>query len=313
MSQNLKQLICLILVGLLFTAVPPCHGTVITDRSGQRLTVNKPFVRIISLYSAHTENLFSLGLSDEIVGVSVTDDYPDEVNSKTRFSYREDPEKFLAARPDLVIVRPMIERAYPNLIARLRQSGITVVSLQPTNAEEMFAYWQKLGILTGRGKQAAKMVQSFQEEISRILSITAAISMESRKKVYFEAIHRKMKTFAASSMAMHALQVAGGINVAKDAIQVRNTNIAAYGKERILSHADEIDVYLAQVGAMNKVDAGVIRSEPGFSVIKAVAQGQVFLIDEKIVSRPTLRQLEGIRQIAGLLYPQYFKNGQVNK
>ena len=84
---------------------------------------------------------------------------------------------------------------------------------------------------------------------------------------------------------------------------MRGTNIAYYGKERILAKANDIEVFLAQLGAMNKVTVSQIENETGFSIIKAVKQGRVHLVPEEIVSRPTLRLLEGIGLIHGLLYP----------
>ena len=101
-------------------------------------------------------------------------------------------------------------------------------------------------------------------------------------------------------MSVHTVRCA-------DAKPVRKTsNIAFYGKERILSHADEIDVFLAQQGVMNQVSKELIVSEPGFMAIRAVAKGEVYLVDEKIVSRPTMRLLQGIRRIGEILYPQLF-------
>ncbi|MCK4839429.1 MAG: ABC transporter substrate-binding protein, partial [Desulfobulbaceae bacterium] len=283
----------------------------IVDAGGQTVTINQPFTRIISLYGAHTENLFSLGLDAEIIGVTGSDDFPARANDKKRFSYREDAEKFIAARPDLVLVRPMIARAYPHLLAKLQQAGITVVSLQPTNIEDTFLYWRQLGTLTGRELEASGMVQTFQRGIATISRKVATVPTAKRQRVYFEAIHRKMKTFAPTSMTIFALTTAGGINVAADADQVRKTNIAAYGKERILSHAHEIDVFLAQKGVMNKIDRPRIMAEPGFPAIKAVQEGQVYLIDEKLVSRPTMRLLDGIRGIGGILYPELFGDRSV--
>ena len=302
-----KQLLValpVILVILLLAA--HAMAATIIDAGGQSVVIGKPFTRIISLYGAHTENLFSLGLDAEIIGVTGSDDFPARANDKKRFSYREDAEKFIAARPDLVLVRPMIARAYPHLLAKLQQAGITVVSLQPTNIEDTFLYWRQLGSLTGREPQAAEMVQIFQRGVAEISKKVATIPAAQRRRVYFEAIHRKMKTFAPASMTIFALTTAGGINVADDASPVRNTNIAAYGKERIMSHAHEIDVFLAQKGVMNKIDRRRIMEEPGFSVIKAVRQGQIYLIDEKLVSRPTLRLLTGIRGIGKILYPELF-------
>ncbi len=303
-SRRLLVAIALMLAALLVAA--NTMAATIVDAGGQTVTISHPFARIISLYGAHTENLFSLGLDAEIIGVTASDDFPARAAAIERFSYREDAEKFIAARPDLVLVRPMIARAYPHLLAKLQQAGITVVSMQPTNIEETFLYWRQLGILTGREAQAAEMVQTFQQGIDGINKKVATIPAAKRQRVYFEAIHRKMKTFAPTSMTIFALTTAGGVNVAADADPVRETNIAAYGKERILSHAHEIDVFLAQKGVMNKIDRQGILAEPGFPAIKAVRDGQVYLIDEKLVSRPTMRLLDGIHGIGEILYPELF-------
>ncbi len=276
----------------------------IIDQAGRKITVSKPFKRIISLYGAHTENLFALGLDKEIIGVTKHEVYPGLALSKPVFSYHDGPEKFLAAAPDLVLVRPMIDRGYPQLMQRLEQNGIAVLSIQPATVDEMFLYWKILGILTGRQNKAMEMINYFTQSVSTFKDLGSRV--RNRKKVYFEAIHKKMKTFSSNSMAVFALETAGGINIAKDAEQVRNTNIAAYGKEKILSHASEIDVFLAQYGAMNRPSVSLIKNEPGFSIIKAVRNGEIYLIDEMTVSRPTLRLLDGIYKIGNILYPDYF-------
>ena len=284
--------------------------SMVVDQAGRTLIVDRPFGRIISLYGAHTENLFNLGLDGEIIGVSRHETYPPQALKKSVFSYREDPEKFLAARPDLVIIRPMIDRGYPQLVSRLEKNGITVISLQPQNVADMFIYWQILGLLSGKRQQAIKMISQFEAAVSDFKMLTDARTI--RKRVYFEAIHSKMKTFTPDSMAVFALETAGGINVASDAKAVRNTNIAYYGKERILSHGREIDVYLAQSGVMNQPSLELILNEPGYKTIKAVADGEIYLIDEQIVSRPTMRLLDGIYNIGKILYPVDFSDKALN-
>jgi iron complex transport system substrate-binding protein len=276
----------------------------VVDQAGRQVEVKRPFQRIISLYGAHTENLFSLGYGGGIVGVGRNEAYPPAALEKPVFSYQDDPEKFMAAHPDLVLVRPMIDRGYPDLMRRLEKSGIAVVSIQPGTVDEMFAYWEILGVLTGREAAAAAMTTRFKQAIDRFRRLTANI--DPKKRVYFESIHSKMKTFTPQSMAVFALETAGGINVAADARQVRTTNIAEYGKERILSRATEIEVYLAQYGAMNRPSKAAIKTEPGFTVIRAIQDDQVYLIDEMTVSRPTLRLLAGIYAIGRVLYPSHF-------
>jgi iron complex transport system substrate-binding protein len=277
-----------------------------TDESGKRFEVRKSYCRIISLYGAHTENLFALGLDKEIIGVSPNETYPAKALTKPAFSYHDDAEKFMAAKPDLVLIRPMIATSHAQFVEKLEKAGITVVSLQPVGISDMYEYWKSLGILTGREKEALRMTSRFQTALSRIDTLVHRIPKENRRQVYFEAIHDKMRTFAPDSTAIFVLTKAGGINIAADAVQRKNTNIADYGKEKILSRAKDIDVYLAQNGTMNRISADMIKKESGFTAIKAVETDQVYLIDELLVSRPTVRLLKGIFDIGRILYPQIF-------
>ena len=271
--------------------------SVIQDHTGAAITIKAPFERIISLYGAHTDNLRNLGLDQEIIGVSPSDHW----EGKAVLSYHDGLEKFLAHKPDLVFTRPMINHGYPRLIEGLEKAGVTVASFQPSTMEEMFDYWMDLGLLTGKGSQAQEMVSHFKAEIARIKKVSDALP--NKKRVYFEAIHDRMRTFTPGSMAIYALEAAGGINVAADAASVRGTNIAYYGKERILSKAGEIDVFLSQNGAMNQPTISMIVNEPGFEIIKAVREGQVYIVEERLVSRPTSALLDGVRTIGDILYP----------
>jgi iron complex transport system substrate-binding protein len=294
-----------------FWGVPWCQGAAfsmdgqtITDSAGRRISVSAPFQRIISLYGAHTENLFAMGAGSQLIGVTSHEDWPAEARQKPVHSYHDDPEKFLAARPDLVLVRPMIDRGYGRLLTRLEANGIAVVSLQPSNIDQMFVYWTILGRLAGRPSQARQMIERFQRTVGRMRQRTASIP--DKKRVYFEAIHDRMRTFTPTAMAIFALETAGGVNVAHDAVPRRGTNIADYGKERILARGDEIDVYLAQTGPMNRPTLGMLKAEPGYHLIRAVRQDRIYFIDEKLVSRPTLRMLNGMCRMIQILYPRLF-------
>ena len=265
------------------------------------------YKRIISLYPAHTENLFTLGLNKEIIGVSKDESYPPAALKKPKFSPFDDVEKFISAKPDLILIRPMLLRAHKQLFEKLKGFGIKIVSIQPRTVDEMYQYWRELGRLTCREKQAEEMIKQFKEHLKRISSEIERIPYSKRKRVFFESIHKEFKTFSPTSISMFVLNSAGGVNIAKDARPVRNTNIAAYGKERILAHAKEIDVYISQRGKMNRVTREEILREPGFRAIKAIREGKVAIVPEELVSRPTMRLLYGICTIADILYPGEIK------
>jgi iron complex transport system substrate-binding protein len=309
-SRPLRSLL-VVFLSIVFLVVLQRNASAIdlTDQSGKTIHVDHPFTRIISLYGAHTENLVQLGLDKEIIGRTGDDDYPPAIVQKPEFSDKDDPEKFIAARPDLVLIRPMVETSHPELFAKLQQAGITIVSLQPTTVDQMYAYWRDLGKLTGATDKAEAMIREFQTGLVLIREKFAAIPAAKRPRVFFESIHAKMRTFSPDSITLFSLESAGGINIATDAIPRHATNIAEYGKERILSHAQDIDVFIAQTGRMNRVDKPALLEEPGFQAIKAVQNGKVYLIDEKLVSRPTMRLLLGIQQLSEILYPRLDQAG----
>jgi iron complex transport system substrate-binding protein len=282
-----------------------CQAVDITDSDGHVISVRQPFSRIISLYPAHTENLFYMGADSKVAGVSKGCQDIQGVAGKPVFSYRDDPERILAARPDLVLVRPMISRAYPAFVEMLRKNGVAVVSLQPVSVDGLGEYWKKLGLLAGREKEADAMWEEFQDEVRKAKQRVSGIPPARRKRVYFESMHRRMKSFARGSIAMFVLETAGGVNAIPDLPGVRNTNIAYCGKERLVANADRIDVYLAQYGRMNRISVDDIIHEPGFGVIKAVRNRQVYLVPEEIVSRPTMRLVQGIYRIMKLLYSKH--------
>jgi len=276
----------------------------IVDNGGTVHHFEQPASRIISLYPAHTENLVNLGAASSLLGISKSDTVSDSTRSAARFSHHDSLEKFIAADPDCILIRPMIERSRPDLIEKLRDYGIRVISLQPTSFDELYPYWHALGRLSGTEKEAEKMIAGFKEELQEIRRAQEDLEPSRRPRVYFESIHARMRTFSPDSISMFTLQAAGGINIAADATSRHGTNIAGYSKERILAKSHEIDVFLAQSGRMNRITVDEIVNEPGFGAIKAVRENRVYLIDEDLVSRPTIRLLEGIRQIQQLIHHQ---------
>lgn len=54
-----------------------------------------------------------------------------------------------------------------------------------------------------------------------------------------------------------------------------------------------------------------IKAEPGYELIRAVQRNSFFVIDEKRVSRPTMRLLAGICRIGKRRYPDCFAEGEL--
>ncbi len=285
----------IILIFLLFTT--SCKKELINTQNIN----NRPAKRIISLYSAHSENLFALGLDDEIIGVYKFDNIT-EAKNKKKYDYRDDPERIIEASPDLVLIRPFIERGYPNFIKTLKDLNIRVVSLYPDTIEDFDDYIMTLGKLTGKEKKAKKMLKNFNNELQQIKHKTQV--QNPKVKVYFESTANNYRTVSQGSLPDCAIKIAGGLNIAEDAMPIKKgSSIAFYGEEKILEKADFIDIYIAQKGKMNPVvSIDNILKRSGFNVIKAVKEKNVYIIDEDIISRPTFNYLIGIKKLANIFY-----------
>jgi iron complex transport system substrate-binding protein len=272
------------------------------DDSGYRIKMDRPAERIISLYSAHTENLFALGLDREIIGVGTSDVYPIQVLEKTVYDYKSDPEKVLAANPDLVVIRPFIERHSPDFVKTLRRTGITVVSLYPESFDEFDAYIMKLAMLTGKEITAEQRLKVFHDDLEKIRKQAEGNQVE--YGVYFESSDREYKTVTEDSMPAKAIELIGARNVATDAKAIEEgSSIAVYGLERIIEKGKEIDYFVTQRGVMGA--GGNLHSisiRPGFDVVKAVQEGHVIEISQKLISSPTFRFVEGVKALRRVIY-----------
>lgn len=281
-------------------------GTAISflDDEGCEIALDKPAERIISLYSAHTENLYSLGAEDRLLGGHTTCIYPAEAAETAVYDYKGDPEYIISAEPDVVIIRPHISRSTPEAISALRNAGITVVSLYPETLEDFPEYIEKLALLTGTQEKAEELLSDFEADLKAIHELTAAVG--DKQTVFFESTEENIRTAAEGSMPAIAIELAGGINLADGAKPMtEGSSIAEFGAEKVLELGDEIDVYVSQRGAMNSGgDLAAISQRPGYDTIKAVSDGRVFVINEKLISSPTFRYYKGVHELARFMYPE---------
>ncbi len=259
--------------------------------------------RVISLYAAHTEVLLRLGARDNLVGVSRQETYAgpetDGWSPPPAFTVRDDVERFLAAAPDIVLLRPQHAAGAGHLVAALERAGIRVVPLQVTRADELYEYWRTLASLVGREGECDDMIGRFRHDVDRYAA--AARDYPEKPGVFLEAIYREIKTFTPDSLPVWVVETAGGRNIPADAEPASpGVIIADYGPERLLAVAGDIDLFLSQDGAMNRTGLDVLQARPLYRTIPAFATGRVYKIPEAILSRPTPSLLDGIRRVAEL-------------
>ena len=256
--------------------------------------------RIISLYAAHTEVLLRLGARDNIIGVSRQESYdgPEAAGwEPDAFSFQDDVEKFLAAGPDVVLIRPQHAAGGRRMQEALERAGIRVLSIQVTSADDLYQYWRYLADLVGRQPQAEAMIAAFDAEIARYREASA--KRPDKPGVFLEAIHKEVKTFTPDSIPMWLVDLAGGRNVAADARAASpGVIIADFGPERLLAVAGETEIFVSQQGAMNRTPLDAVMARDIYQPLAAFRTGRVHKIPEAVLARPTPSLLEGLRLLA---------------
>ena len=284
-------------------AAATLHIVRFTDDEGADIELTAPRKRIIALYSAHTENLYWIGAGAAVIGGHKTCVWPPEAAPLAVYDYTGDPEYVIAAEPDLVLTVPRIHRVAPDYVAELRKAGIPVVSLFADRFEDFDEYIRRLALLTG--VDASNHLSEFHQGIEDIRIKTAAVPSAKKMRLFFEATENNLRTASPGSFPARALELAGTVNIAAGAKPVTpGSSIAPFGLERLMEKAGEIDGYVAQNGAMNPATAELIQKRPGFNAIAAIPAGRILIIEEKLISSPTSRFLEGVAAIARFAYPE---------
>ncbi|MBQ9574839.1 MAG: ABC transporter substrate-binding protein [Synergistaceae bacterium] len=246
--------------------------------------VNAEALMVISLYPGHSDNIYALGGGEILIALSENDDN-DLLPQLPRLSVRSGAERLLALRPDTVVTRPFAERLNPNLYDVLRRAGVKIISIDPPAWDNFREYLMTLSRELNLDPQSA---------INRLDSALALIESSAPKSnrphVFLEATSRELHTCSRDSWAARLIELAGGINIAEDAVPLRSGSaVAPYGVERVLRNAESLDVYIIQTGAMNSATLREFRAREW---TKALGRVKVYEVPERDISRPSLLGLE---------------------
>ena len=268
------------------------------DEVGREVIFPHPPKRIVSLAPNITEILFSLGLDEEIVGVSIHCNFPEKAKSKVRVgSYISlDFEKITFLKPDLVIATGAGNTR--EMVDRLEKLGFPTYVIFPKNFNDVLKSIDHLGQVAGREKEAMGIIQGMKQRSQRVIELTQGLS---RPKVFLQIGEAPIVTVGKGSFADDLIYLAGGENIAGKEKEM----YPRLGMEEILKRSPEVIL----VSSMDpKGDYQKILNEwSRWKMIPAVKNGRVHLIDSDLIDRPSPRIIDGLEEIARILHPERFK------
>lgn len=248
--------------------------------------------RIISLAPAYTEILFALGLGDRVVGVTNFCNKPEEAKSKEKVgdAFNLNLEKIVSLKPDLVFVTGTSESAYVKDIEKL---GYPVFVSSPATIDDVLSLIEKIGEVTGKSREARRLVDSMRSSLSEITSKVQ--SSGANRASVFVAIDPDLWTVGPGSFVHDVITRAGALNVVADAAQP----YLQVSMETLLERSPD-----AILIAFPKESYHLLESRTGWSSLEAVKNGRVFFIDPDLISRPGPEIVKAVEAVARALYPE---------
>ena len=293
----------LLISTLLWTSVSFSSTLTFKDEVGREVTFSFPPKRIVSLAPNITEILFSLGLDEEIVGVSIHCNFPEKAKSRVRVgSYISlDFERITSLKPDLIIAtgagntREMVDRS--------EKLGFTTYVIFPKNFNDILRSVAHIGQVVNRDREARGIIEEMRKRSQRVIELTKDLP---RPKVFIQIGDAPIVTVGKGSFADDLIRLAGGENIAGKEKEV----YPRFGMEEILKRSPEVIV----ISSMNpKGDyQKTLQEWTRWKTIPAVKNGRIHLIDSDLLDRPSPRIIDGLEELARVLHPERFKKPMQN-
>ncbi|MDR0785585.1 MAG: ABC transporter substrate-binding protein [Treponema sp.] len=199
---------------LLFLSFISVHAETLTDALGRTFILNAPATRVVSLSPSVTEILFALEAGGQTVGRTEFCDYPPSaaaIPSVGGFSGATvSVERIARLKPDLVVISAdMHER----LVSLLEALGISIFAVEPRNFSQVFSCIETLGRLTGREKEARRVVGAMQAQLA---SVEKSQAVRVKPRVFWLLSDSPFLTSGKNTFVNEIIERAGGINIFAD-------------------------------------------------------------------------------------------------
>jgi iron complex transport system substrate-binding protein len=247
--------------------------------------VDEP-TRIVSLSATHTEMLYALGAASQVAATDLTSNFPTAALDTAKIdSFNFNIEEVAALRPDLVI----LAFDFQGEADALATIDIPFLLLgPPATLEGAFSQLLNLGAAVGRADAAVALVNGLSAEVDRIVAAGQPLKGLS----FFHEVDDTLFTAASDSFIGDLYARLGLVNIADAA--------AADGPYFQLSAEFIVDqdpdfIFLAD-GNFG-VTAASVAERPGWSTMRAVADGNVIELDGDAAGRWGPRTVDLLRSI----------------
>jgi len=275
---------------------------IIKDDLGNTFELQAYPQAIVSLSPSTTEILFAIGAGDQVVGRDDFSVYPEaamEVESIGSLWEGVPTEAILALEPDLVIAAQIVSEENIQVLLDL---GLPVYwQANPVDFDDLYQNLLNIAEISGHTNETEILVTDLQTRVDVV--VTSIADAKDTPSVFYELDATDPAnpwTTGSGTFIDYIITMAGGLNVA-EALQGDYAQISA---EQLIAVNPKI-ILLAD--ALYGVTPESVAERPGWDVIIAVQNEDIFPIDPNIMSVPGPRLVDALEETARLIHPELFE------
>lgn len=280
----------LLLYCLLLIPLGQLQAVEAVDDSGNRVELDRPARRIVSLAPHATEMLFAAGGGGRLVGAVDYSDFPPEARKVPQIGgYHDfDLERVVAMRPDLVVA--WSSGNGERRIEELRRLGLKLFVTEPASLEMIARDIAALGVLAGTETVAKASVDSL---LRRRDTLDRTYRQRPPVPVFYQIWNSPLMTLNGDHLISRVIELCGGRNVFSQLPSLTPT----ISQEGVL--AADPEVILA--GGMNDERPEWLDDWKRWPSLSAVQRNNLFHINPDILQRNGPRIIEGAERLCALL------------
>lgn len=272
------------------------------DPSGAAISLPETVDSIVVLAPALAETVAALGLGDKVVGYDWNsvglEGLPEDVPAFD--TVNPDMERLAALDPDVLLVSNLSRYDREAPYRPLIDAGICVICVPTSESiDEIKRDIRFLAEALGAKEAGEALLDEFDAQLDEFAAIAAAIPAQERKSVYFEISPAPyMYSTGGGTYLDEMIRWIGGENVLAGQtgwLSVSGETIVAADPDVIFTNANYMDD-----------PVGEILGRAGWAGVTAVANGDVYYIDNRATALPNQNIITAMRQMAEAIYPDYF-------
>ena len=255
--------------------------------------------RIVSLSPNLTQVIYALGYLDQVVGVTIYDEFPPQVKDLSKVGGWINPnyEAIMALKPDLVVLMKDQDLSFGD---KLRNLGLkTFIAKSNDSIKDIIQAISDLGEILGEKEEAKKLTLSIESSLNEVNKKTN----NTKKKRVLLVVGRNPGTLediyviGTNNYMDELITLAGGENV----VENERTSIKIT-KEAVYSFNPEVIIEINHL----KIDREdeILDTWSNLKQVDAVRNNQVFILSSKVLLHPSQRIVEGARVLAEILHPE---------